>query len=65
MDRVEDLVLQMVVEDDGDPDHLVYHNDLERPIVSVDVNLDEVQYPRVIPLQVVQGGSVGILSAAE
>ena len=36
-DRVSDLLLSRAPGDDGDPDHLVYYNDLGKPIVLVDV----------------------------
>jgi hypothetical protein len=65
IDRIEDLALRAVLGDDGDADHMVYHNDLERPIVLVDVNLDEEQYPRVLPLYVSPGGSAGIVATTE
>ena len=63
IDRVEDLILYKVVGDDVDPDHVVYHNDLDKPIVIVDVDLDEAQYPNVIPFRVVDGGSATIVAA--
>jgi len=63
IDRVEDIVLHKVIGDDGDPDHVVYHNDLDRPIVLVDVDLDDAQYSNVIPFRMVDGGSATIVAA--
>jgi len=65
IDRVSGLTLRLQLEDDYDPENIVYHNDLDRPIVLVDVDLNEAEYPEVIPLHVVPGGSAVIVSATE
>ncbi len=61
LDRIEGLALYRAA-DDGDPTHFVYHNNLESPIVLVDVKLDPGQYPGIIPFQVVDGGSAVIVA---
>jgi hypothetical protein len=65
IDRVEDLVLNFVGLDPGNPSQTIYHNDLLRPIVLVDVNLDEQLYPNVVPLYVIDGGSAVIVRGAD
>jgi hypothetical protein len=50
--------------DDGDPDHIVYHNDLAIPIILVDVDLNKANYPNVVLLKVVDGGSAVVVPAA-
>lgn len=64
IDRIDDVVLTRVPGDDGDPAHLVYHNDLLKPIVLVDVDLNNAAYPNVIPVRVVDGGSAVIVPAS-
>lgn len=65
VDRVCGLTLTRVPGDDGDPDHFVYHNDLNKPIVLVDVDLPETQYPNVVPFYVVDGGSAMIAACIQ
>jgi hypothetical protein len=65
IDRVFDLMLERVLGDDGDPNNLIYHNDLDTPIVLVDVDLSGGSYPSVVPLHVLGGGSAVIVPAAD
>lgn len=63
IDRIDDVVLSRVASD-GDPSHIVYHNDLLKPIVLVDVDLNNAAYPNVVPLYVVNGGTAVIVPAS-
>ncbi|MFH0982118.1 MAG: dockerin type I repeat-containing protein [Planctomycetota bacterium] len=65
LDRVQDVVLTKVTGDDGDPEHIVYHSNLETPIIFVDVPLNKANYPSVILLQTEAGGSVVIVAAVD
>ena len=65
IDRVENVQLDRVAGDDGDADRIVYHNDLEVPIVLVDVDLDEGSYPNVVSLEVVDGGAAVIVPSLD
>jgi len=49
MDRVEDVPL-LLNEDDGDPATLTYHNDLRKPIILIDTEVDKSAYPNVVLL---------------
>lgn len=64
LDRLEDLVVSRVAGDDGDPAHIVYHSQLDRPIILVDVALDEGSYPDVLLLQAESDGSAVVVAAA-
>lgn len=57
IDRVADLVLEQPP-DDGDPAHIVYHNDLSRPVILVDLDLNKSLYPNVTLLKIEVDGSV-------
>ncbi|HUU82028.1 MAG TPA: hypothetical protein VM243_00870 [Phycisphaerae bacterium] len=65
LDRVEDVVLTMVSGDDGDADHLVYHSNLDTPVIFVDVALNKDNYPNVILLQTEAGGTVSVVAAVD
>jgi len=65
IDRVQDLPLNRVTGDDGDPDHIVYHNDLTTPIVLVDVALNKPSYPSVVLLTVSVDGEAAIVPATD
>ena|GEM_PF-3179214 len=61
VDRRENVRLDRVMGDDGDPDNLVYHSDLTKPIILVDVALDPGSYPNVVVLQAEVGGTANIV----
>ena len=61
IDRRENVSLDLVTGDDGDPSNLVYHSDLAIPIVLVDVALNPVEYPNVMVLQAEGSGSAHII----
>ena len=59
IDRLEDVVLHRL-DPGGDPDYLVYHNDLTIPIVLVDTALNNADYPNALLLYVLTDGTAGI-----
>lgn len=61
LDRRENVRLDRVTGNDGDPSNLVYQSDLTNPIVLVDVALDPANYPNVMVLQAEVSGHVQIL----
>lgn len=63
IDRLQNVTLDRVLGDDGDPAHLIYQSDLTRPIVFVDVALDPLNYPNVLLLQFEAGGTAEIVPA--
>lgn len=63
LDRVENLSLGKVPGDDGDPLHIVYHNDLYHPVILVDVQLNKENYPNIVLLKIEQGGTAVIIPA--
>lgn len=62
IDRLEDVVLAKL-DPDGDPNSIVYHNDLSIPIVLVDTTLNKANYPGFLILKGVGAGSAVILPA--
>lgn len=63
LDRLENVVLQKLIPD-GEPNNIVYHNDLSVPIVPVDVDLNKANYPNVLLLRGFDGGSAVIIAKA-
>lgn len=57
IDRVTALALEQPP-DDGDPTHIVYHNDLFQPVILVDLDLNKSLYPNVTLLKIEVDGSV-------
>jgi hypothetical protein len=57
VDRFSNLTLTKVAGDDGDPAHLVYHNDLTMPIILVDFPLNQETFPNVILMEMPTGGN--------
>ncbi|HUU82904.1 MAG TPA: hypothetical protein VM243_05305 [Phycisphaerae bacterium] len=65
LDSVAGLVLAKVAGDDGDPDRIIYHSDLDTPIIMVDVALNKDNYPSVVLLQTESGGSAVVVAATD
>jgi len=63
VDRVEGLQVNKI-SPDGDPDHIVYHSNLAKPVVLVDRPLNQENYPNVVVLQAAIGGTAQIVPAA-
>jgi len=63
LDRIVDLMLTKVADPDRDPTSIVYHNDLTAPIVIVDTDLNDANYPNVVLLTASETGSVAIVPA--
>jgi hypothetical protein len=51
LDSIHGIVLERVPEDDGDPAHVIYASDLYKPIIVVDSQVDEEDYPNIIFLK--------------
>jgi hypothetical protein len=60
VDAIDHVALTKMT-NDGDPNNIVYHNDLLRPIVLVDTPINRASYPDFLPLVVVDGGSAVIV----
>jgi hypothetical protein len=50
--------------DDGDPEHITYTNNLEKPVIFVDIELNKANYPNLLPLRGTESGSAAIVPAS-
>jgi hypothetical protein len=62
VDRVENVVLSRVPDDDGHPNHLVYRSDLSRPIVFFQQEVPKEYFPDFTILYAVEDGPVVVVS---
>lgn len=62
VDRLENVALNQV-SPDGDPNSIVYHNDLSIPLLLVDTALTKANYSNVLLLECPDGGSAVIVPA--
>jgi hypothetical protein len=65
IDRIDHLVLRQSEADEKAPTTIIYHNDLSKPIILVDVELDASAYPGVIPFVVASDGFAMIVPSQE
>ena len=54
----EPVILLKVLGDDGDPANIVYHTDLDNPVILVDSDVNKDDYPDLTILRAATGGHV-------